>query len=60
MFSKELEGNSLHTTYDGKMPRVEDGLKGQLLPGSKILPDIVVWLLTLQTAMEMSDEGTGE
>lgn len=41
-------------------PRVEDGLKGQLLPGSQIIPDIAVRLLTLQTAMEMSEEGARE
>lgn len=27
---------------------------------SKIIPDIAVWLLTLQTVMEMSEEGARE
>lgn len=55
------EQPSRNTTYSVKSlketaytpPRVEDGLKGGLLPGSKIIADIAVRLLALQTAMEM-------
>lgn len=41
------------------MLRVEDQLKGQLLPGSKVIPDTAVWL-TLQTVTEMSEEGDSD
>lgn len=57
VFSTELEGTAYTPTTMGKCPQ-RGRTHSQPVPGRT--PDIAVWRLTLQTAMEMSEEGAGE
>lgn len=48
---RSLKERLTRATYDGK----KDQLKGELLPGSKVMPDTAIWLLILPPATEMSE-----